>query len=157
MKFSTLSEYLEDVLSGDIDLSRATYDAQQVVFQNRDQEKTPGPESAEISSDEEEEEEVVDEIRIGEAGYGGFNPHEGLDMEELMKLGGGINPHAHHGSGHAAKKGPASDSKKKSKSSSSTSTTSEAKASPAREDVVSTSAEKTSETESAENHPKDEL
>lgn len=102
MKFSVLSEYIEQILAGTVDLSRATYDAQQAVLKRpKDEEKPAGPAAA--------KEEEVDEIQIGDAGYGGFNPHEGVDLEELMKLSGGFNPHAGQEK-PAAKKGTASSS-----------------------------------------------
>jgi protein disulfide-isomerase A6 len=88
MKLAALSEFFDRVIDGSIDISRANLMAKEEVL------KVP----------ETERKDLEDETRIGEAGYAGFNPHENLDMEELMRRGiknphaashpGAANPHA---------------------------------------------------------------
>ncbi|KAF8507299.1 protein disulfide isomerase [Hysterangium stoloniferum] len=90
MKFSILSDFFDQVLEGNIDVSRTNYDAKQEVF------KTP---EVENGSDG-----LEDETAIDESGYGGFNPHEGVDLDELMKMNGGFNPHGADHPGAAGKK-----------------------------------------------------
>jgi len=112
MKFSILSDFFDQVLEGNVDVSRANYDAKQEVF------KTPEVE-VEVESDG-----LEDETAIDESGYGGFNPHEGVGIEELMKMTGGFNPHGAGHPGDAAAKKPTPkkpDTPKKAQSSSSSS------------------------------------
>ncbi|KAF8585428.1 hypothetical protein K439DRAFT_1632696 [Ramaria rubella] len=82
MKYASLSEFFDQVIEGSVDISRASLNAKQEVL------KVP----------ESEREALDDETKIGDGSYGGFNPHEGLDLDELMK--GLKNPFNHHGAVH---------------------------------------------------------
>ncbi|KIJ55097.1 hypothetical protein M422DRAFT_23749 [Sphaerobolus stellatus SS14] len=138
MKYATLSDYFDEVLAGKVDLSHAAFEAQQAVFKAPAAEETAAPKAAEES----EEEEDNDEIRIGESGYRGFNPHEGVDLDELIKLGGGFNPHAgaHPGADAPAPKKKKADTKKasskKAETQSATSTSSAAESSATTKDEL---------------------
>ncbi|KAF8515913.1 hypothetical protein JB92DRAFT_2810514 [Gautieria morchelliformis] len=76
LKFAAVSDFFDQVLEGSIDISRASLDAKQEIL------KVPDSERGSLS----------DETRMDESGYGGFNPHDGADMEELIRKYG--NPHA---------------------------------------------------------------
>lgn len=121
LKLSALSEFFDRVIDGSIDITRANLNAKEEVL------KVP----------ESERKALDDETRIGDAGYAGFNPHEGLDIEELMKRGvknphaahhpGGANPHAdRNAAAKAASESIPASSSSKAKSETSESSSSEA-------------------------------
>lgn len=74
LKFAALSDFFDQVLEGSIDISRASQNAKQDIL------KVP------------ESERIQDDTQIGDGSYSGFNPHDGVSMDELMKYG--MNPHA---------------------------------------------------------------
>ncbi|GJJ11546.1 hypothetical protein Clacol_005780 [Clathrus columnatus] len=106
MKFNVLSEFFEGIINGTVNLDEVREEslAKQKSEQLAEAESvTSGETKPEISDG------LEDETLIDESGYGGFNPHEGVDLEHLMKLTGGINPHAAHGARADAKKNPVVD------------------------------------------------
>lgn len=76
MKFDALSKFFDQVIEGTIDISRASLDAKLEIL------KVP----------ESERPSLNDDVRVGDAGHAGFNPHEGMDLNHHLKHG--LNPHA---------------------------------------------------------------
>jgi protein disulfide-isomerase A6 len=145
LKFAAVSDFFDQVLEGSIDISRASLDAKQEIL------KIPESERSSLS----------DETRIDESGYGGFNPHDGADMDELIKKYG--NPHAAghpgapnpHQGGKAGAKAAAEPKKSGAKSSASQAESSSSKAASSEAEPPSSSAQVESADSEDQTSPKD--
>lgn len=104
MKFDVLSHFFEGIIDGTVDIERVREEtlAKQQAEKSAAAQATTEEKIKETSSFG----NLEDETLIDESGYGGFDPHGGVDIEYLMKLTGGVNPHAaaagHPGSGAKA-------------------------------------------------------
>lgn len=107
MKFDVLSHFFEGIINGTVDLEQVREEtlAKQQAEKSAVAQGTTEEEIKETSSFG----NLEDETLIDESGYGGFDPHGGVDLEYLLKLTGGVNPHA---AGHPG--GAKADSKRES-------------------------------------------
>lgn len=104
MKFDVLSEFFEGIINGTVNLDQTREESLKI----QEAERVVSSESLDSKEPQETTsfDGLEDETLIDESGYGGYNPHEGVDLEHLLKLTGGFNPHAPSHAGHDSKANP---------------------------------------------------